>query len=149
MRQSTKANYCSYLRNHILPALGGRSLSVLRRSDIAIFVAGLVEKGLAASTVKHCYNVVAMIMRSACYDQVLNASPCYKIKLPEIPGRTLPVFTPQQVRELLEAAPDYDRGVLATAVGTGMRQGETLGVRMLHLNMLKRELAVEEQAMSP
>lgn len=149
VRQSTRANYVSYLRNHIVPALGNRPLSVLRRSHIAAFVATLVEKGLAASTVKHCYNVVAMILRSACYDQVLHTSPCYKIKLPEIPGRTLPVLTAEQVHALLDNAPDYDRAVLATAVGTGMRQGETLGVRLVHLNLLKRELAVEEQAMSP
>jgi integrase len=142
VRPSTRANYVSYLGNHILPALGRRPLSSLRRSHVAAFVAALVDKGLAASTVKHCYNVLSMILRSACYDQVLHASPCYKIKLPEIPGRTLPLLTPEQVHGLLSAAPDCDRAVLATAVGTGMRQGE-------HLNLLRRELAVEQQAMSP
>ena len=149
VRPSTRANYVSYLRNHILPALGRRPLSSLRRSHIAAFVAGLVDKGLAASTVKHCYNVLSMVMRSACYDQVLHTSPCYKIKLPEVPGRTLPLLTPEQVHALLAAAPDCDRAVLATAVGTGLRQGETLGLRLVHLNLLRRQLAVEQQAMSP
>ncbi|MDT7539905.1 MAG: hypothetical protein QOI82_3490 [Actinomycetota bacterium] len=149
VRPSTRANYVSYLRNHVVPALGHRPLSSLRRSDIAAFVVVLVEKGLKPSTVRHCYNVVAMVLRSACYDRVLNVSPCYKIKLPQSTGRTLPVFTPTQVRLLLEAAYDADRAVIATAVGTGMRQGETLGLRLAHLNLLRRELAVEEQAMSP
>lgn len=149
VRDSTRANYVSYLRNHIVPALGRRPLSSLRRSDIAAFVAGLVDKGLKPSTVRHCYNVVAMVLRSACYDRVLNVSPCYKIKLPQSAGRTLPVLTPEQVRLLLDAAWDCDLAVLATAVGTGMRQGETLGLRLPHLNLLRRELAVEEQAMSP
>jgi integrase len=149
VRPSTRSNYESYLRNHIIPALGRRPLSSLRRSDVAAFVVVLVEKNLKPSTVRHCYNVVAMLMRSACYDRVLNVSPCYKIKLPQPTGRTLPVFTPDQVRLLLDAAFDCDRAVLATAVGTGMRQGETLGLRLPHLNLLRRELAVEEQAMSP
>ncbi len=69
VRPSTRANYVSYLRNHILPALGRRPMSSLRRSHIAAFVAGLVDKGLATSTVKHCCNVLSMITRSACYDQ--------------------------------------------------------------------------------
>jgi len=149
VRPSTRSNYLSYLRNHVLPALGRRPLSTLRRSDIAAFVATLVDKGLAPSTVKHVYNLVAMVLRSACYDRVLNVTPCHKIKLPAIAGRTLPVLTQAQVRELLGTAPDFDRAVLATAVGTGMRQGETLGLRLPHLNLLRRELAVEEQAMSP
>jgi len=148
VRPSTLMNYDSYLRNHILPALGRYPLSVLRRSHIATFVAQLVDKGLAPSTVRHCYLLVAMLMRSACYDRLITASPCYKVKLPQIPGRTLPVLTPDQVHALLDAAPDYDRAVLATAVGTGMRQGETLGLRLPHLNLLRRELAVEEQAMT-
>ena len=98
VRPSTGANHVSYPRNHILPALGRRPMSSLRRSHIAASVAGLVDKGLAASTVKHCYDVLSMIMRSACYDQVLHTSLCYKIKLPEIPGRTLPLLTPDQVQ---------------------------------------------------
>jgi integrase len=149
VRPSTRANYSSYLRNHVLPALGRYPLSVLRRSHIATFVAQLVEKGLAPSTVRHCYLIVAMLMRSACYDRLLNASPCYKIKLPPVSGRTLAVLTPEQVHQLLAATPDCDRAVLATAVGTGMRQGETLGLRLPHLNLLRRQLAVEEQAMTP
>jgi integrase len=148
VRVSTRVNYSAYLRNHILPALGRHPLSVLRRSHIATFVAQLVDKGLAPSTVRHCYQIVAMLMRSACYDRLLAASPCYKVKLPAVPGRTLPVLTPAQVQALLASAPDCDRAVLATAVGTGMRQGEVLGLRLPHLNLLRRELAVEEQAMT-
>ena len=149
VRPSTRADYVSYLRNRILPALGRRPLSWLRRSHIAAFVAGLVDEGLAASTVRHCSNVLSMVLRSACYDQVLHTSPCSRIKLPEIPGRTLPVLSPEQVHALLSAAPDCDRAVLTTAVGTGLRQGEILGLRLVHLNLLERQLAVEEQAMSP
>jgi integrase len=149
VRPSTRAKDPSYLRNHILPALGQRPLSSLRRSHIAAVVARLVDKGLAASTVKHCYDVLSLVMRSACYDQVLHTSPGFKIKLPEIPGRTLSVLNPEQVHALLSAARDCDRAVLATAVGTGLRQGEILGLRLVHLNLLRRQLAVEEQAMSP
>jgi integrase len=148
VRPSTRANYSAYLRNHVLPALGRYPLSVLRRSHVATFVAQLVDKSLAPSTVRHCYQIVAMLMRSACYDGLLAASPCYKIKLPAAAGRTLPVLTPAQVHALLAAAPDCDRAVLATAVGTGMRQGEVLGLRLPHLTLLRRELAVEEQAMT-
>lgn len=149
VRPSTRANYLHYVRKYILPAMGRRPVSSLRRSDVAAFVATMAGKGLAPTTVAAGYHVLAMVLRSAVYDKVLATSPCYKIKLPTRTGRTLAAFDTGQIRALLEAAPDYDRAVLATAVGTGLRQGETLGITMTHLNLLKRELAVELQALTP
>src|SRR5436305_13341580 len=103
----------SNLRNHIEPPLGHRPLSSRRRSDIAAFVAALANKGLGPATVRLVYSIVAMVLRSACYDRVLTASPCYKIKLPQPAGRTLAVFSPDQVRRLLDAAWDCDQAVIA------------------------------------
>jgi integrase len=90
-----------------------------------------------------------MLLRSAVYDRLLAVSPCYRVKVPISTRSTLQVLTPEQVHRLLEAAWDCDRAVLATAVGTGLRQGETLGLRLAHVNLLRRELAVEEQALTP
>lgn len=129
VRPSTRAGYDNHLRVHIGPLLGSRPLSSLRRSDIAAFVAALVDRGLAPTTVRSIYNVLAMVLRSAVYDRLLAVSPCYRIKVPASTRSTLQVFTPEQVHQLLEAAWDCDRAVLATAVGTGLRQGDTLGLR--------------------
>ena len=149
VRPSTRAMYASHLKVHIRPLLGHRPLSSLRRSDIAAFVAQLCDRGLKPSTVRGTFNVLAMILRAAVYDRLLPVSPCYRIKVPAVTRRSLEVFTPQQVHALLDAVWDCDRAVLATAVGTGLRQGEVLGLRLTHVNLLRRELAVEEQAMTP
>ena len=149
VRPSTWAGYDNHLRVHIGPLLGGRPLSSLRRSDVAAFVAALVDRGLAPTTVRSIYNVLAMVLRSAVYDRLLAVSPCYRVKVPATTRSTLQVLTPEQVHRLLEAAWDCDRAVLATAVGTGLRQGETLGLWLAHVNLLRRELAVEEQALTP
>lgn len=90
-----------------------------------------------------------MILRSAVYDRLLPVSPCYRIKVPTPTRRTLEVCTPTQVHALLDAVWDCDRAVLATAVGTGLRQGEVLGLRLRHVNLLRRELAVKEQVLTP
>ncbi len=58
-------------------------------------------------------------------------------------------FTPQEVRLLLEVVRPQHRAALATAAGTGMRQGELLGLRVQHINFLRRQLAVEEQCLTP
>ena len=150
VRPSTRANYVSYLRNHILPALGRRPLSSLRRSHIAAFVADLVDKGLAA------VDGQALLQRAVDDHALglLRPGPAREPLLQDqAPRDTRPhaaaAHAPSRCTALLAAAPDCDRAVLATAVGTGMRQGETLGLRLVHLNLLRRELAVEQQADEP
>src|SRR3954471_14472781 len=69
--ESTMKNYETYLRCHVLPALGRRPMSALRRSDVNIFVGQLIEKGLAASTVRHIYALLAMLLRAAVSDRLL------------------------------------------------------------------------------
>jgi integrase len=147
--RSTRDHYDVIVRRHIIPALGRRPLNTLRRTDIVIFVAELVDKGLAASTIESIYNLLAMILRAAVYDRMLAVSPCFRIKLPPRPPRRLAAFTPGEVRLLLEHVKPEHRALLATAVGTGMRQGELLGLRAHRINFLRRELSVEEQCLTP
>ena len=146
---STRDLYTAHVGRYIVPMLGGRPLNTLRRSDVIAFLATLTGKGLAPSTVRMIYNLLAMILRCAVYDRLLPASPCYRIKLPPLPPRRLAVFTPAEVRLLLEEVRIQHRAALATAVGTGMRQAELLGLRVQHVNFLRRELAVEEQCLTP
>lgn len=146
---STLSGYQTYLRCQVLPHLGTRAMSSLRRSDINAFVGALIGKGLAPRTVRHIYALLAMLLRSAVYDRLLTTTPCYKISLPAIPPSKLSILTPEQVTALLyEARPDH-HAVLALGVGTGMRQGELLGVRLRAVNFLRRELWVEAQAKTP
>jgi integrase len=149
VRPSTLYNYEIYLRRHVVPALGGRTLASLRRSDIQALVGQLSRKGLQPSTVDSIYKIVAMVLRSAVYDRLLPVSPCYKVKVPPRPDRTLAVFSPVEVRRLLAQTRPRERALVALTVATGMRQGEALGVRLANLNLLRRELAVEEQCLTP
>ena len=146
---STGHHYQLSLRKHILPALGHVPVGSLRRSDIVAFVAALTAKGLAPTTVESTYNVLAMVLRSATYDRLIPASPCFKIKLPPIPTRGLTTFTPDQITALLAAAKPEHLAVLATAIGTGMRQGELLGLQIPSVNLLRREISVQTQCLTP
>jgi integrase len=143
---STLQTYESYLRRHVVEHLGNRAMSSLRRTDINAFIGALIAKGLAPRTVRQVYALLAMMLRSAVYDRLLANTPCYKINLPSLPLAKLAILSPEQVAALLrEAKPDH-HAVLALAVGTGMRQGELLGVRLGAVNFLRRELVVQTQA---
>lgn len=94
VEHNTFAGYWTYLKCQVLPHLGGRAMSSLRRSDINAFVGTLVNKGLAPRAVRHIYALLAMMLRSAVYDRLLTATPCYKINLPAISQDGLPIRPP-------------------------------------------------------
>jgi integrase len=146
---STRAHYEICVRRHIIPALGDARLSSIRRPDIINFVSALVQSGLAPTTIETIYTVLAMILRSAVYDRIIPESPCYKIKLPPKPYRRLPVLNSDEIRALLATTRPQHHAAIATAVGTGLRQAELLGLRLPRINFLRRELAVEEQCLTP
>jgi integrase len=146
---STLCTYEGYIRCHVVAHLGTRSMTSLKRSDINAFIGALMNKGLGPRTVRQIYALLAMMLRSAVYDRLLPNTPCYKINLPAIPPSRLAILTPEQVNGLLHEAKPEHLAVLALAVGTGMRQGELLGVRLRAVNFLRRELWVEAQAKTP
>src|SRR3954453_20621385 len=149
VRTATEEIYRGHYRRHISPVLGQIAMSRLRRQNVLGLVKELEDKGLAASTVKAIYNIVAMILRSAVYDRKLLTSPCFKISLPEIEPRKLAVFTRDDVHRLLGATKPQHYAILATAVGTGLRVSELLGLTINHVNLLRRELQVEQQLLTP
>ena len=143
IRHSTHGSYESQLRRWILPALGDRPLTSLTRQDVLAFLAELDRSGLAPRSGNGTYRLLSSVLRSAVYDELLVKSPCYRIPLlPEVP-RKLVLFTPDQASALLTAARPQDHGVLAVTLGTGMRQGEALGLRLPNVRLLQRELTRE------
>ena len=133
---TTMELYRSHLRRHILPALGNRRLESLRRSDLVSFVTDL-SATLAPSTVKVVYGITAGILRSAVDDRLILASPCSRVPLPVAHRDTVRHLTPDQARALLTAARPEHRPVIAVGLGTGMRQGELLGLQVSAISWLR------------
>jgi integrase len=149
VRPSTMANYRSHYRMHLEPAFGSQRLDRITRQQVLVFLVGLREKNLKPATVRGIYNQLRTICRSAVHDRQLVASPCYKISMPKVPPKKLAFFTPDQVDALLANATARDYAVLATAVGTGLRQGELLGLTRAAVDLDRAELTVALQMMTP
>jgi integrase len=66
-----------------------------------------------------------------------------------VPPTKLAFLCPDQVQALLAAASPRHYAVLATAVGTGLRQGELLGLTVDAVDLDRGELTVQRQLMTP
>lgn len=146
---STLANYRCNLRNHLLPTFGPRRLDRITRTDVQSFITTLRAGRLAPATIRAVVNLLRTILRSAVHDGKITKSPCHKISLPEVPPKRLAFFTPEQVHALLAAATPRDYAVLATAVGTGLRQGELLGLTVDVLDLDNAVVHVRQQMLTP
>jgi integrase len=149
IRPSTLAQYRSNLHRHLLPTFGSCRLDRIDRRQVLGFVRTLSDSGLAPATVRGIVNLLRTILRSAVDDGRLAKSPCVRITLPELGPKQLAVFTDDQVAALVAAVHDRHRGLLLLALGTGLRQGELLGVTTDALDLDAGTLHVNKQLLTP
>ncbi len=147
-RASTVAASASRLDRHVVPTFGDRTLASIRRSDVQAWASDLAGR-LAPATVETIYKELAGVFREAVHDGVLAASPCRRIALPTIPHGQVVPLRPEHVHQLVTAAPTRYRALLVLCAGTGLRQGEALGLTVDRVDFLRRTLTVDRQMSTP
>jgi integrase len=145
LRPGTLNNVDSFLHCHILPAFGPWPIGRIEPADVRAFVADLVEKGLAPTTVGAVYRVFGRILSTAETDGVIPRTPCRGIRLPQQTTSTEQCFlNPDEVRRLAEAIDPRYRVLIYTAAYTGMRWGELAGLRIPRLDLLRGTIDITE-----
>ncbi len=144
LRASTRAGTESLMRNHVLPYFGTRRLDSVTPTEVQGFVARLEEKGLAASTIRQTYLLVAGIFGSAVESDLIARTPCRGIKLPARSPTEMRFLTATEVEEVADAIVPSYRALVLTAAYTGCRFGELAGLRVHRLDLLRRSLTVAE-----
>lgn len=150
VRPQTVRRHRSTLEQHVYPAMGNVPLGQVRRTTVQDFVAGLSAKGLSPSTVRMVYKtVVVALFNAAVRDQLIAASPCRDIHLPEAGRAEVAALTVAQVRALAEALPPWCAVLAELGAGSGLRPGELLGLEVDAVDFLRRQLRVTQQLVSP
>ncbi len=143
-RPSTQWLYDNLTRGHILGSdLARISLRDLRPSTVERFVMQLRGKGLASSSVRQIYTIGRAIGDAAVRDGLLWQNPFAAVRRPRIEPREAAFLTPEQVRQLLEAAEESRyHPFLAFLVHTGLRRGEALALMWRDIDLDARTLRV-------
>ncbi len=131
------------MRNHVLPHFGRRQLGSVTPTDVQAFVAHLEHKGLAPSTIRQAYLLVAGLFSSADSDLIAR-SPCRGIKLPPKTRSEMRFLTGDEVLEVADAIAEPYRALVLTAAYTGCRLRELAGMRVNRLDLLRRTLTIAE-----
>lgn len=155
---ATLSQYRTIIDLDIEPALGDHALRSLTKSQLRTWVAALTgarpwapQLGpLAVSTATTRQMVFGSILKSAFEEGLIPRSPMTGVRPPKRDVESEPVDpellpTAAEIWQLYAAAPDHLREAIIVAAGTGMRQGEVLGMRQRNARVLRREVEVVEQ----
>lgn len=139
----------SNFRVWVYPNLGHRSLAAIRPSHIQAMVKALSLE-LAPSTVETIYRHVAAVFKAAARDRVISRSPCEGISLPKAnkDDKIIPL-TVDQIRSVAALMPERWQAAVWVGAGTGLRQGEVLGLTLDRVDFLRRTVRVDRQLVTP
>lgn len=143
-RDSTWARDESALRVHVYPDLGDRTIGSITPADIRRLVAKWSED-LAPRSVRRIYGALRAGLNYAVEVDRLARTPCRGIHLPAVEPATAIVPDPVQLIELADTIdPNYSAMVWLGAV-LGLRWGEVAGLRVGHVDVLRKSVTVAEQ----
>lgn len=140
-------------RNHVLPAWGHVSVADVRKTAVQQWVSELSQgdpaatperKPTEATLVIRSYGVLTAILDDAVSDRRTMSNPARGVSLPSKVKKPHVYLSHEQVHALA-AASKYPALVLVLAY-CGLRWGEVTGLRVKHLDMLRRRFLIEENA---
>lgn len=149
-RPSSQAHVETMLRRHAYPTLGERPLATILPSEVQAWVKRLStgdadRKPLAPSTVAVVHSIVSSVFKAAVRDRRIPANPCEGTRLPKREPKQVVPPTTEQVLAIEAGMTEALRALVTTVAGTGMRQGEALGLTRDRVDFLRRELRVDRQ----
>lgn len=115
----------------------------IARADVQDFADQLTADGLAAFTVQNILDPLRVIFRRAIRRDVGTVDRTGHLELRRPKGQGDRIATPAEAPALVEALPDFERALWATAFYTGMRRGELRGLRGSDVGLPARVIHVE------
>jgi integrase len=144
---ATRHRVESELRLHVYPVLGDVPMGKIRHSSVQALISGLA---LGPRSAGNILDLLSQIFRAAQRDRIVAVDPTDGVRLARHSGKT-EAWIPDaaQVVALRAALPARFRGVVDLVVGSGLRQGEVLGLELDHIDFLRgRSVTVAQQLVS-
>jgi integrase len=135
-------------RLHIEPAWGHRRVGQIRHSEVQSWFTKFAAndgKERSATVVIRAYGVLCGILDVAVLDRRISTNPARGIKMPRKGKKKRAYLTRPQVEILAKHSGEHSTLVYLLSY-TGIRWGEAVGLRIGNLDVLRRRMNIEENA---
>src|SRR6266567_73468 len=129
--ERTLEHYQGFLACHLLPVFGHRRMDEISTDECARFIVALRAKGLAPKTIASALTPLGRVFSLAIRRGYMDGNPLERLERserPRIQKREQRVLDHNEIQRLLAACLPSHRPLIATAIFTGMRLGELLGL---------------------
>jgi len=137
VKPSTKRSYDCELRVHILPVLGPLRIADVAPLHVEKLLQARVAGGSSPKTVRNLVGLLQSIFSLAVDNDLITRSPVRDRHKPRVTRVEKPVWTPEQLKLIVNSAPKQHRSLFRCAMLTGARLGELLGLQWKHVDLAK------------
>lgn len=148
LRPATRERYQWALKRHLLPRFGRLRVAQLTTDHVAVLIADMREAGYRAWTIRGVLTPLGRVFAHAARRGLVAENPVSRLERGERPPaerREMRVLDRGEISALLEGSDERYRPLLATAVFTGLRIGELLGLTWHNLDFDEGLLRVRKQ----
>lgn len=141
--RKTVIDYTSCLNAHLLPTFGKSYSDKISSSDIDKFQSQLINSGLKSKTINRVNSVLKQIFSYGIVEMHLNENPIKRSLHRKVSNTKVDYYEEGEVRQLLDANKNERYfPILYTAVHTGMRLGEILGLCWDRVNFISNQIEI-------
>jgi integrase len=142
-KPSALHGYEKSMANRVLARLGDERVDKLSRQQLQELADELYGEGLDPSTIRNTLMPIRALYRRLLQRGQVGSNPTANLALPAVRGKRDRIVTPEQARGLLEALPEPQRPLWATALYAGLRRGELMALRFEDLDFDHGVIKVE------
>ena len=139
----TSEGYREVIRTQLVPSLGSIPLTQLKPEHLQKVYTAMQKDGMSASTVRYRHAVIHRALQTALELGLIVRNPADAIKPPKIHRKEMQTWDEQEISQFLEAAKDSPHfTVFYTALFTGMRRSELLGLKWSDVDLVLGQISV-------
>ena len=160
LKSSARVSSRGIRDRYLLPMLGDHELDDLDPVTVQRWVADLragrqpvrahkthktprAAKPLSRKTAANAHGLLHKILDEAVAQRLIRANPCVRTKLGQKTHHEMVFLTEQEADRLVKATREHYRTLVLTLLGTGMRWGEAVGLRVKDVDLLGKRITVQ------
>jgi integrase len=144
VKPSTKRSYECDLRVHILPAIGAMRIAEVAPLHIEKLLQSRLKGGSSPKTVRNLVGLLQSVFSLAVDHDLIQRSPVRDRHKPKVTRSEKPVWSPGQLKLIVDSVPKTHRGLFQCAMLTGARLGELLGLQWKHIDFQSQTLEIRQ-----